>query len=62
LIDDLSEITRLGEMCDRYGMDTISTGNTIGLAFYLFEKGLITLQDTGGLELKWGMWTWSAGW
>jgi len=54
LIDDLSEITRLGEMCDRYGMDTISTGNTIGLAFYLFEKGLITLQDTGGLELKWG--------
>jgi aldehyde:ferredoxin oxidoreductase len=54
LIDDLVEITRLGEMCDRYGMDTISTGNTIGLAFYLFEKGLITLQDTGGLELKWG--------
>jgi aldehyde:ferredoxin oxidoreductase len=54
LIDDLVEITRLGEMCDRYGMDTISVGNTIGLAFYLFEKGLITLQDTGGLELKWG--------
>jgi aldehyde:ferredoxin oxidoreductase len=54
LIDDLVEITRLGELCDRYGMDTISTGNTIGLAFYLFEKGSITLQDTGGLELKWG--------
>ena len=54
LIDDLAEITRLGELCDRYGMDTISTGNTIGLAFYLFEKGIITTQDTGGLELKWG--------
>ncbi len=54
LIEDLAEITRLGELCDRYGMDTISTGNTIGLAFYLFEKGIITTKDTGGLELKWG--------
>src|ERR1700690_3890273 len=54
LIDDLNEITRLGELCDRYGMDTISTGNTIGLAFHLFELGKITTQDTGGLELKWG--------
>jgi len=54
LIDDLAEITRLGEMCDRYGMDTISTGNTIGLAFHLFELGKISKQDTGGLELKWG--------
>ena len=54
LIDDLAEVTRLGELCDRYGMDTISTGNTIGLAFHLFELGKITKQDTGGLELKWG--------
>jgi aldehyde:ferredoxin oxidoreductase len=54
LIDDLTEITRIGELCDRYGMDTISTGNTIGLAFHLFERGIITTQDTGGLELKWG--------
>lgn len=54
LIDDLTEVTRLGEMCDKYGMDTISTGNTLGLAFYLFEKGIITPQDTGGLTLQWG--------
>jgi aldehyde:ferredoxin oxidoreductase len=54
LINDLGEITRLGELCDRYGMDTISAGNTIGLAFYLFEKGIITTKDTDGLELKWG--------
>jgi aldehyde:ferredoxin oxidoreductase len=54
LVDDLAEITRLGELCDRYGMDTISTGNTIGLAFHLFEQGAITPKDTGGLELKWG--------
>jgi len=54
LIDNLEEVTRLGELCDRYGMDTISTGNTIGLAFHLFEMGKVTTQDTGGLELKWG--------
>lgn len=54
LISDLREITRLGELCDRYGMDTISAGNTIGLAFHLFEKGMITTQDTEGLELRWG--------
>jgi aldehyde:ferredoxin oxidoreductase len=54
LVDDLAEITRLGELCDKYGMDTISMGNTIGLAFHLYEQGVITSKDTGGLELKWG--------
>ncbi len=51
---DLSEITRLGELCDRYGMDTISTSNTIGLAFHLFEMGIISEADTDGLTLAWG--------
>ncbi len=54
LISDLAEITRLGELCDRYGMDTISTGNTIGLAFRLFDRGILTTDDTGGMELHWG--------
>ena len=54
LIDDLKAIVRLGELCDRYGMDTISTGDTIGLAFTLFEKGILTVNDTDGLQLKWG--------
>jgi aldehyde:ferredoxin oxidoreductase len=54
LVDDLAAITHLGELCDRYGMDTISMGNTIGLAFYLYEQGIVTSRDTGGLELKWG--------
>jgi aldehyde:ferredoxin oxidoreductase len=35
-------------------MDTISAGNTIGFAFHLFDKGLITIKDTGGITLKWG--------
>jgi aldehyde:ferredoxin oxidoreductase len=54
LIDDPVFITRIGELCDRYGMDTISLSNTIGLAFKLFERGLITAKDTGGLNLQWG--------
>jgi aldehyde:ferredoxin oxidoreductase len=54
LIDDLIEVVRLGELCDKYGLDSISTSNTMGLAFHLFEMGKITLQDTGGLNLEWG--------
>lgn len=54
LNDDLESIVDLGELCDRYGMDTISCANTIGLAFTLFEKGIITEKDTNGLVLKWG--------
>lgn len=54
LIGDLNDVVRLGEMCDKYGMDAISASNTIGLAFHLFEMGRITLQDTGGLDLTWG--------
>jgi aldehyde:ferredoxin oxidoreductase len=54
LNDNLASIVDLGDLCDRYGMDTISASNTIGLAFHLFEKGILTTEDTGGLELKWG--------
>lgn len=35
-------------------MDTISTSNTIGLAFHLYDANIISKPDTGGLELKWG--------
>lgn len=54
LNNNLESIVDLGELCDRYGMDTISTSNTIGLAFHLYEKGIITKEDTGGIELSWG--------
>ncbi len=54
MLNDPVLATRLGELCDRYGMDSISLSNTIGLAFQLYEMGKITSQDTGGLELVWG--------
>jgi len=40
--------------CDFLGLDTISTGNCIGFACELFERGIITTEDTDGLELTWG--------
>lgn len=54
LFDDPSEITQLGELCDRYGMDTISVSNTIGLVYKLNELGKISSDDAGGINLEWG--------
>ena len=54
LVDDLALVSALGNHCDRLGLDVISAGNTIALAYYLFDNGLLTSQDTGGLELRWG--------
>ena len=54
LNDNLESIVDMGELCDRYGMDSISTSNTIGLAFHLYEAGIVTKEDTNGIELKWG--------
>ncbi|MBN2501545.1 MAG: aldehyde ferredoxin oxidoreductase family protein [Anaerolineales bacterium] len=53
-LSDAAVATRLGELCDRYGMDTISASGTIGLAFQLFADGVIAEADTGGLRLEWG--------
>jgi aldehyde:ferredoxin oxidoreductase len=53
-IEDVSAITLLGELCDRYGVDTISLSNTIGLAYLLYQEGILTQKDAGGLRLTWG--------
>ena len=54
LVDDLPMITALGDRCDRLGMDTIAAGNTIALAYLLFDRQVLTAADTGGVELRWG--------
>lgn len=46
--------TRMGELCDRYGLDVISASGTLGLAYRLYELGQISEEDTGGLILEWG--------
>jgi aldehyde:ferredoxin oxidoreductase len=42
------------QLCDDLGLDTISTGGCIGLAYELYEKGLLKKSDTDGLELVYG--------
>jgi len=42
------------KLCDDLGLDSISTGNTIGFAYELYERGIINKEDTGGLELTYG--------
>ncbi|MBA7556381.1 hypothetical protein ES705_49087 [subsurface metagenome] len=54
LIDNLEAIAKANELCNRYGLDTMSTGGVIGFAMEAYEKGLISKKDTGGIELKWG--------
>lgn len=54
LVDDLSIITALGTRCDALGLDTISAGNTIALAYLMFDRGLLSAADVGGAELRWG--------
>ncbi|MFV9672951.1 MAG: aldehyde ferredoxin oxidoreductase C-terminal domain-containing protein, partial [Acidimicrobiia bacterium] len=53
-IDDLHAIAYANQLCNQYGVDTIAAGGTMAFAIECFEKGLITAEDTGGIELKWG--------
>ena len=54
LIDSLPIIIRANILCDRLGLDTISTGNVIGFAMECFERGLISAKETEGLEIRFG--------
>jgi len=54
LIDDPKVVTIGNDIANRMGIDTISAGAMIGFAVECFEKGWLTTDDTGGLELKWG--------
>ena len=53
-VDDLAAICKSNELCNKYGLDTISCGATIAWAMETFEAGAITQEDTGGLELRFG--------
>jgi aldehyde:ferredoxin oxidoreductase len=53
-VSDLVAIVRTNQLCNMYGMDTISCGATIAWAMDCFERGLITPGDTDGIELRFG--------
>jgi aldehyde:ferredoxin oxidoreductase len=54
LNDNLASINLCNELCNRYGLDTISTGCTIAFAIECYENGILTADDTGGVKLTWG--------
>ena len=53
-VSDLAAIARANQLCNMYGMDTISCGATVAWAMDCFERGLITPEDTGGIDLRFG--------
>jgi len=53
LNDDLASINLCNDICNRAGLDTISTGSTVAFAIECFENGLVGPDDTGGIELRW---------
>ena len=52
--DSLESVIKANDICNRYGIDTISTGAAIAFAMECYENGLITKEDTGGMALTWG--------
>ena len=53
-VDDIRIIMKFNEECSDMGLDTISAGNVCGWAMELFERGILGLNDTAGLELRFG--------
>jgi len=51
---DMDAVFKLNDMCNRSGLDTISTGSVLAFAMECWEKGILTPADTDGLDLSWG--------
>ncbi|MCK4568356.1 MAG: aldehyde ferredoxin oxidoreductase family protein, partial [Candidatus Thorarchaeota archaeon] len=52
--DNLESILFGHHLANQYGMDTISLGGTISWAMEAWDEGLLTAEDTGGIDLSWG--------
>jgi aldehyde:ferredoxin oxidoreductase len=52
--EDTDSLFYLNEILNRAGMDTISAGATVAFALECFENGILTREDTDGLDLTWG--------
>jgi aldehyde:ferredoxin oxidoreductase len=50
----LRALAYANQLCNQYGVDTISAGATMAFAIECFENGLITEEDTGSVTLRWG--------
>jgi len=53
-VDRLDTIIKAMDLCNYYGLDSLSTGNIVGFAMDCFEHGILTKNDTGGMDLEFG--------
>ncbi len=53
-INNLAAVALANQICNEYGVDTIAAGASIAFAMECYEKGIITKEQTGGIELKFG--------
>jgi aldehyde:ferredoxin oxidoreductase len=54
MISDQGAVNKINELCNRFGLDTISCGCTVAFAIDCYEAGILTDADTDGLKLNWG--------
>jgi aldehyde:ferredoxin oxidoreductase len=54
LSNDINSLQYANHLCNQYGLDTIAAGGTLAFAMECFENGLITKEDTDGIDLRWG--------
>ncbi len=53
-VSDMHAVALGNQLCNQYGLDTISCGATIAFAMECFQNGVLTLEDTGGIDLSFG--------
>ncbi len=53
-IADMNAVTMANYLCNEYGLDTISAGSCIAFAMECFQKGILTKEMTGGIDIKFG--------
>jgi aldehyde:ferredoxin oxidoreductase len=53
-VEDNLAVLKANELANAYGLDAISTGASIAFIMECFENGILTVEDTGGLEYRWG--------
>jgi aldehyde:ferredoxin oxidoreductase len=53
-VDDIRAVAKANEYCNAYSLDTISAGMAVSFAMECYENGILTQEDTGGLDLRFG--------
>lgn len=53
-VDNFGAVLNANQLCDEYGIDTISTGNLIGAVIEAYERGILSLDDLDGQPIAWG--------